>query len=367
MHGQFVWYELTTPDVDAAQKFYPRFTGWGTQAFDKDYTMFTTGGVPVAGLFRLDDEMRQQGVPPNWLAYVEADNVDETAAKAAALGGRVVQGPADIPGAGRFAVVQDPHGAVFGVYNSSSATSAWDGTAVVGRFSWHELMTTDYLAAFEFYRALFGWEQMGEMDMGGGQMYLMYGKGGQMYGGMFNVMADMVGMHPFWLVYIHVKDVGTAVATATKAGGNVQRPQMDIPGGSIAILGDPQGAGFALHHASAPVAEVKPAVTKARNAAKKAAKSVKKAAKKAGKRVAKATKATKKTAGNVAKAAKKAMKKATKKVTSAAKRGVKAATKKLPRKAAKTATRPKAKGKVARKSVSSSRPNARKKTKARAR
>ena len=31
MHGQFVWYELTTPDVDAAKKFYPRFTGWGTQ------------------------------------------------------------------------------------------------------------------------------------------------------------------------------------------------------------------------------------------------------------------------------------------------------------------------------------------------
>ena len=38
MHGQFVWYELTTPDVDAARKFYPPITGWGTQQFDKDYT-----------------------------------------------------------------------------------------------------------------------------------------------------------------------------------------------------------------------------------------------------------------------------------------------------------------------------------------
>ena len=55
MHGQFVWYELHTPDVDAAIKFYPRFTGWGTQSFDKDYTMWTTGGVPFAGIFRLND------------------------------------------------------------------------------------------------------------------------------------------------------------------------------------------------------------------------------------------------------------------------------------------------------------------------
>lgn len=155
MHGQFVWYELTTPDVDAAQEFYPRFTGWGTQQFDKDYTMWTTGGVPFAGIFRLGPEMRERGVPPNWMPYVEVNNVDETAALATSLGGKVLHGPADIPGTGRFAVLQDPQGAVLGIYLSKAASQAWDGTAVVGRFSWHELMTTDYVKAFEFYRALF--------------------------------------------------------------------------------------------------------------------------------------------------------------------------------------------------------------------
>src|SRR5688572_25879642 len=310
MHGQFIWYELTTPDVDAAKKFYPRFTGWGTQAFDKDYTMWTTGGVPMAGLFRLSDEMRQQGVPPNWMPYVESSNVDETVAKATSLGGRVVHGPDDIPGTGRFAVVQDPQGAVFGVYKSSNAArGGWDGTPVVGRFSWHELMTTDHVAAFDFYRALFGWEKMSEMDMGGGQMYSMYGKGGKMFGGMFNRMADMAGMHPFWLVYIHVKDVGKAVAVATKAGASIQRPQMDIPGGSIAILGDPQGAGFALHHENAQVAAATPAAKKAAPAAKKVAPAAKKV-----------VTAAKKTAKKVAKAVKKVAKKVKKKVAAVAKR-----------------------------------------------
>jgi predicted enzyme related to lactoylglutathione lyase len=263
MHGQFVWYELTTPDTGAAQKFYPSFTGWGTQAFDADYTMFTTGGTPHAGIFKLTPEMRAQGVPANWMPYVETNNVDETARLAASLGGSVVVQPADIPGTGRFAVLRDPQDAVFGVYKSSRGSQAWDGTPVVGRFSWHELMTTNYQAAFAFYQRLFGWERMSEMDMGGGNMYLLYGKGQKMYGGMYNRMSEMGSMHPFWLVYIHVKNVQKAVDVATSRGASVLRPPMPIPGGMIAILGDPQGAGFAVHHADAPAAAPKPAPTKA--------------------------------------------------------------------------------------------------------
>jgi predicted enzyme related to lactoylglutathione lyase len=290
MHGQFCWYELTTPDVDAAKKFYPRFTGWGTVAFDNDYTMFTTGGVPRAGIFRLNDQMRQQGVPPNWMPYVESDNVDDTARKASSLGGKVIVNPTDIPGTGRFAVVQDPQGATFGIYRSSTRSGGWDGKPVVGSFSWHELMTTDHVKAFEFYRALFGWEKNGEMDMGGGATYLMYGRGEAMYGGIYTATPEMTGVHPFWLVYIHVKDVGKAVEAATKAGAFVQRPRMEIPGGTIAILGDPQGAGFALHDLQMmPAAEpVAAKVAKAGAVMKKTVKKAVKAARKAVKKVRKA-------------------------------------------------------------------------------
>jgi predicted enzyme related to lactoylglutathione lyase len=338
MHGQFIWYELTTPDVDAAIKFYPRFTGWGTQPFDKDYTMWTTGGAPFAGLFRLNDEMRQRGVPPNWMAYIEADNVDETVKKAEAIGGKTLVGPDDIPNTGRFAVLQDPQGATFGVYKSSNPLGgrAWDGTPVLGRFSWHELMTTDYEKAFAFYSAVFDWEKTGEMDMGGGMMYFMFGKGGKAFGGMFNTPPEMAGMHPFWLMYVLVKDVGAAVKTATKAGATVQRPQMDIPGGSIAILGDPQGAGFAVHHESAPSAAAKPAEKPKKKAS--AATRAKNAVKKVAKKVAK-------TAANVRKAATKAVKKVAKKA--ARKAPKKAPAKKAPaKKAAKPTVRARTKARV---------------------
>jgi uncharacterized protein len=338
MHGQFVWYELTTPDVNAAQKFYPRFTGWGTQKFDKDYTMWTNGGTPLAGIFRLGPEMRAKGVPPNWMPYVETADVDETARLATSLGGTVINGPADIPGTGRFAVVQDPQGAVFGIYKSDVASGGWDGTPAVGRFSWHELMTTDWKAAFEFYNKLFGWEKQSEMDMGGGSMYAMFGKG-RMYGGMFNRTPEMASMHPFWLCYIFVNDVGKAVDIATKAGAFVQRPRMEIPGGTIAILGDPQGAGFALHDAMAGAATPKPA---AKGATKKT--TVKTASRSTAKRVAK--KSNKPTVKRKAKTAKRAVKKKTAKTspkktakTSPKKTAKKSAKKTAKRSARKTAKR----------------------------
>jgi predicted enzyme related to lactoylglutathione lyase len=339
MHGQFVWYELTTPDSAAAQKFYPRFTGWGTLPFDKDYVMFTHGGAPVAGIFGLTDEMKQQGVPPNWMPYVETDNVDETVRKATSLGGRVVAPAGDIPNVGRYAVLADPQGAVFGVYKSIHPSRSWDGTNVVGQFSWHELMTDDHPKAFEFYRALFGWAKVDEMDMGGGSMYLMYGHGKKMYGGMYNRMPGMEGMPPFWLVYIHVKDVARAVEIATKAGATVHRPQMDIPGGAIAILGDPQGAGFAVHHANvqAVATTTGPAKTPAKSAAKAPAKPAAKApakpaAKAPAKAAAKKKPAAKATARKPARAAKRVASKPKAKAKAKAKSRPKAKPKAAPRK-----------------------------------
>jgi predicted enzyme related to lactoylglutathione lyase len=118
------------------------------------------------------------------------------------------------------------------------------------------------------------------MDMGGGNQYSMYGKG-QPFGGMFNRHGDMANMHPFWLVYIYVKDVKKAVDVATKNGAFVQRPPMEVPGGgTIAILGDPQGAAFAVHSSRAEAGGGARGAGKKRAGAKKAASKKKSTAKK---------------------------------------------------------------------------------------
>jgi hypothetical protein len=54
-------------------------------------------------------------VPPHWLPYVFVDDADATLARARRLGATIQFGPEDIPGVGRFGVLQDPTGAVLAV------------------------------------------------------------------------------------------------------------------------------------------------------------------------------------------------------------------------------------------------------------
>ncbi|MBU5612398.1 VOC family protein [Geomonas azotofigens] len=109
--GAFSWFELTTEDVAAAQSFYGRLFGWSTERWDGegDYTLIKVGGKEVAGMAPAGPGHRK---PLGWGVYVTVTDVDQTAAKAEELGGKVLVPPTDIPRVGRFCVLQDPQGAV---------------------------------------------------------------------------------------------------------------------------------------------------------------------------------------------------------------------------------------------------------------
>jgi predicted enzyme related to lactoylglutathione lyase len=289
MHGQFCWYDLITTDPAAAKKYYPPLFNWKIQSFPfanpgQPYDMWAVDGKTLGGVGKLTEQQRSMGIPSHWQPSVHVNNLDETASKATQLGGRVVSAPVDIPQTGRHAVIADPEGATIAIFQSIGPFPGFDGTMQMGRPSWHELMTTDYKRAMEFYGALFGWEVIEEMDMGPLGKYLEYGMKGKMFGGMYNRTPEMGGMHPFWLPYFHVKDVETSTEAAKKAGGFVQTGPMEVPGGSwIVVMGDPQGAAFAMHSAKPTVTQaVTKAVRKAtRKTIKKAKKAVRKTMKKA--------------------------------------------------------------------------------------
>lgn len=259
MHGQFAWYDLMTPDTAASKKFYPQVTSWGTEDWDKaEYTMWTAVGVPFAGITAISPEQRAQGVPPHWLGYVSVDNVESASNKVTSLGGKVMHGPEDLPDVGRFAIIQDPQGAMLAIFKSNNPSPGYDGTHALGRFTWHELMTTDYKAAFDFYRQLFGWEKTSEMDMGPVGKYLMYGLKGKPFGGIYNREKHRANVPPNWLYYANVKDVNKAVDAAKKNGGKIMVGPMEVPGGDwIAVGMDTLGAPFAVHQSKANVATPK--------------------------------------------------------------------------------------------------------------
>jgi uncharacterized protein len=257
IRGRFVWYELMTTDVKAAEAFYTKVVGWGLQTYQGAGTPYVTwmrGKEGVGGLMELPEEARKMGAPPNWMAYVGVPSVDSAVIQATQAGARVLVPAQDIPTVGRFAVLADPHGAVLAVFTPGSDAPGRDTAPQVGEFSWHELVTTDHAAALAFYSALFGWESTGTSDMGPMGIYQMFGRKGRTLGGMFNKPADMPAP-PHWLLYVRVKDVRMAAELVKALGGQVLMGPVEVPGEDwIVQCLDPQGAVFALHERKAPVA-----------------------------------------------------------------------------------------------------------------
>lgn len=242
--GRFSWHELMTTNVGAARDFYTRITGWGTSMWDggeKPYEMWMNGEMPVGGLM----DLPSADVPPCWLAYISTPDRDETLRKVKELGGAVL-GEMAVPQVGRFAVIADPQGGVIAVLEPEGETPGHDGRPELGRFSWHELATTDADAAWAFYAEVFGWEAAERMDMGDMGFYQTFGRGAHPLGGIFNGPPEMQAVG--WLLYVRVEDVNAAVETVTAAGGRILNGPMEVPGGDmIAQCMDPQGVAFAVH------------------------------------------------------------------------------------------------------------------------
>jgi predicted enzyme related to lactoylglutathione lyase len=245
--GSFCWVELGTTDNEAAKSFYTQLFGWDyedrSMGPEGVYTILKLNGKDVGGLYKLMPDMLAQGIPPHWMSYVSATNADEIAEKAKAAGATVMNGPFDVFNLGRMAVIQDPTGALFSIWQAKEhkGSGAW-GTA--NAVVWNELGTNDTQKAGEFYSNVFGWTTQ---QFPGPMEYTLFNNGDNGIGGMYQITAEMGPIPPHWLVYFAVDDCDAAVQKATGLGANVMKPAEDIPGvGRFAILTDPQGAQFAL-------------------------------------------------------------------------------------------------------------------------
>lgn len=246
--GAFCWAELGTTDGEAAKKFYTELFGWSFTDSpigpSMVYTMLKLDGKDVGALYHMPSEMTSQGIPPNWLSYVSVTSADESAAKAKSLGATLMKEPFDVMTVGRMAVIQDPTGAVFALWQAGTHKGA-SVVNVPNSFCWNELSTRDIKKAGDFYTGLFGWgknvQQMGPMT------YTSFMNGDRPAGGMYEPPPEMANVPPHWLVYFAVADTDATLKKAGELGATTIAPAADIPGtGRFAIIQDPQGAVFGI-------------------------------------------------------------------------------------------------------------------------
>jgi len=246
----FSWYELMAMDVPAALRFYQNVFGWTTKDSSMPggaYTLIEVNGQQTGGVMALSPEMLAGGARPGWLGYIAVDDVDAKAAALKAAGGTVIRPPFEIPGVIRFAIVADPHGAVFAIFKGLVADGQMASFApgTPGAVDWRELHAGDGEAAWGFYSKLFGWSEEQAMDMGPQSIYRIWKAGGAAIGGMMTKMPQSPA--PFWLFYVCVTGIDAAIERVKANGGTLILGPMEVPGGRwIANCLDPQGTIFAM-------------------------------------------------------------------------------------------------------------------------
>ena len=186
-------------------------------------------------------------MPPAWTTYFAAGDADDVAGDAADAGGTVFVPPFDVFDLGRMAVVGDPAGAVFGVWQAGSH----HGTGVFnepGAPCWHELHTRDYASVQEFYAVVFGWTYR-EIGDGENLIYSVFANvEGTVVGGVCDdaVIGVPAQVPAHWLTWFAVADADDAAEATVRLGGTVGGEPRDSPFGRMVVAQGPCGEMFGL-------------------------------------------------------------------------------------------------------------------------
>jgi uncharacterized protein len=260
------WIDTSQPDPEAALPFYSGLFGWEFEdAMPPDapgmYFMARIRGGDVAAVGSIPESAPQMAA---WNTYIWVDSADETAAKVVDAGGKVLMDPFDVMDSGRMAVLADPEGAVFSLWQAEEHK----GARIVneaGALNFNGLGTRDVEGAKAFYGTVFGWQTM---TVGGGAgLWTLPGYGDHLEErdpglrervvelggppGFEDVVASLNPIPdnepdtpPHWSVTFGVDDADATAAKATELGGKVIAGPLDVPWSRIAAIADPQGATF---------------------------------------------------------------------------------------------------------------------------
>ena len=227
--SRIMFHELNSHDLDGARTFYSRLFGWTFKEREPGYFYMHAGDTMVGGLFKLPPPE----VPAHWIPYISVSTVEDALERAAAVGCKAIVPAMDVPN-GRFAVLQDPQGAVFYAWQGRSGEREL-GPRVAGNFCWDQLNTTDIAASATVYARLFDWNTA--EGPAGGRLFTKRDRP------LAGLMQGPPGMRAHWLSFVQVDNLQAARVRARESGGRVMVEEIAVPQqGAFSVIADPEGA-----------------------------------------------------------------------------------------------------------------------------
>jgi uncharacterized protein len=239
--GTPTWIDLGIPDLERAMQFYGALFGWEFEVGPAEYGHYTIcllDGRRAAALMPHPDPAATEFW---WNVYLAAADVDATIARAVEAGGEVVGGPFDIPEQGRGALLRDPVGAQFGLWQGRGHV----GCEVVnepGALIRNDLVTPTPGPARDFYAAVFGFTLHANQDMPQADFTFLRRPDGHEVGGIFG---NPAAPRSTWNTVFEVADTDEAVRRANSSGGKAAEPT-DMLYGRLAMVTDPFGVEFSV-------------------------------------------------------------------------------------------------------------------------
>jgi len=241
-HGDFVWSDLSAYRPDTAIAFYRSVFGWDfveTAGTDNvPYHIAKMADRECAGLFEMPRMFQEMKLPSFWMSYIQVDEFDTAVDTAGSSGGKIELGPVEFDSASKIALIRDPLGAGFTVYEGSGLTPR-PTSPKPGEMAWNALHVSKAEMAIPFYRALFGWSIV-EDDKIEGQHHVIGANGAPISEIRERGTEDRGGFE-YWAVTFAVEDLSDACVRARQAGGEVG---LSMDGLSITPIYDPDGACF---------------------------------------------------------------------------------------------------------------------------
>ena len=244
--GTFCWVDLSTTDQEAAKSFYSGLFGWEVDDVPvgdgATYSMMHSRGKIVGAIGGQPQAQRDAGVPPAWNPTCTVESADTAAERAAELGGTVHAPPFDVMEAGRMAVIQDPQGAFFMVWEPGAAHRRRAGERPRGAGVERAQHLRHGRRQGLLRRAL----RLEHRAVPGQPAGVPVGEGGRGEQRRHPAL-QMPGVPPHWLAYFGVEDIDAGIAKVEELGGTKVVGPIDIQIAKIAVVQDPQGAVFALY------------------------------------------------------------------------------------------------------------------------